>query len=338
MRGSIIIITAAIILSSCGGGIKNGTASFRSEKDVSVSQIGGPLVVGVPIDLLAGDECLYVLAYTSDKWLHVYDKSTGDKVLEAVTVGRGPGEGMNIVSMDYRYDEHNLYMYDLVLRKTIVYHLDEDAGTVSFVKELHHPADGVIRNCHIMPDGLYLYEGYLPGYGKETRYTLYDGEKVLDSYAVYPGINNENDQRAFLLGVSKGDAAKGRFVAGTTFGAVLECFDVSDGKITPRATRIFDLPELENSGGVIKMTDGGKYGFSTLCLTDRLIYANYLNTPDPTVFNKLVSFDWHGKEQAMYTMDTNILCFCPDEKQDRTFYGIASSPEMEFSLVSFRLD
>lgn len=338
MRSSIVVITAAIILSSCGGGIKNGNAAFRSEKKISVSQIGEPLVVGVPVDLLVGDKYLYVLAYTSYNWLHVYDKSTGDMVSEAVIVGRGPGEGMNIVSMDYRYDEHNLYLFDLVLRKTIVYHLDEDAGTVSFVREIHHPADGVIRKCHIMPDGLYLYEGYLSGYGKETRYTLYDGEKVLDSYAVYPGVDNENDQTAFLLGVSKGDASKGRFVAGTTFGAVLECFDVSDGQIKPRVTRMFELPKLEHSGGVIKMTEGGKYGFSTLCLTDRLIYANYLNSADSNVFNKLVTFDWHGREQTMYIMDKNILRFCPEEKQDGVFYGIASSPEMEFSLVRFRLD
>ncbi len=300
--------------------------------------IGGPLVLGVPVDLCAEGEYLYVLAYNQDKWLHIYDKKTGDKISEAILVGRGPGEGINLVSMDYLREERNLYLYDMVLRKTLVYHIDDKSSTATFIREIQHPTKGVIRKCHILPDDLFLYEGYLPEYGSETRFTLSDGERVIDIYSTYPGVDNEDDQMAFILGVSKVDSSTGRFVAGTTFGAVLECFDVSSEGIKPIATRLLDLPEMDLSERSIKMKDGSKYGFSTICLSKDYIYTNYLDNSDPTVFKSIATFDWRGREQTKYTMDQNILRLCQDNKKEELFYGIASSPEMVFSLVWFTLD
>lgn len=333
-----IIILFTLLLMGCKGNTGRGLAGFRIEKEVSIHKVGEPLVSGVPVDLCVEGNYLFVLAYTPDKWLHIYDRNTGQKILDAINVGRGPGEAVSIVSMDYCRDEHTLYLYDAALRKTLVIVLDGESANASFIQEVQHPMEGVIRNCHVLSGHRFFYEGYLPEYGKETRFTLSNGEMVLDAYSDYPGINNEDDQIAFILGVSKADYSSGRFVSGTTFGAVLECFDVSGTEIKPIATRILDLPEMDLSGRAIKMKEGKKYGFSTICLTKELIYTCYLDNRDPTVFKTIASFDWRGREHTLYKMDQNILRLCPGDNGDGIFYGISSSSEMEFSLVWFVLD
>lgn len=164
-----IVILLSLILVGCGRGSENGKAVFNTVKNVMVQTVGDPLIIGVPVDLCAEGNCLFVIAYDQKSWLHVYDKNSGDKLGEFLKPGRGPGEAIDIASIDYLRDEGNLYLFDMVLRKTIVYHLDGVTGTASFVREIHHPAEGVIRNCHVLSNGRFLYEGYLPGYDKTTR-------------------------------------------------------------------------------------------------------------------------------------------------------------------------
>lgn len=336
MRCNIIVL-AALVLLGCNGNNGKGSAEFRNEKSVSTQAVGDPLVVGVPVDLCVEGDYLFVLAYTPGKWLHIYDKKTGEKVSDAILFGRGPGEAVNLINMDYRREERVLYLFDMVLRKTLVYALDGITGSASYVREISHPTEGVIRKCHVLPDNRFLYEGYLPEYGNETRFTLSDGKKVLDAYSVYPSIEREEDRHAFILGVSRADPESGRFVSGTTFGAVLETFDLSGAGIKPLATRILDLPEME-VGRTIQMKEGGKYGFSTICVSKKQIYAVYLDSPDANAFRTIATFDWRGRELTKYNMDKNILRMCIENERNGLFYGIASSPEMEFSLVSFTLD
>ena len=331
-----IVLLLSLILVGCGRGSENGKAVFNTVKNVMVQTVGDPLIIGVPVDLCAEGNCLFVIAYDQKSWLHVYDKNSGDKLGEFLKPGRGPGEAIDIASIDYLRDEGNLYLFDMVLRKTIVYHLDGVTGTASFVREIHHPAEGVIRNCHVLSNGRFLYEGYLPGYDKSTRYILYDGKIVLDSYAEYP-VESEDDRLAFVLGVSKGDPNTDMFVAGTTFGAVLECFDVSESDIRPVAIHILDIPVMDTSGSGIRLMEGKKYGFSTICISDNLIYTNYLDSADPTIFRTIATFDMKGRERTKYILDKNVLRLCPGA-EDGEFYGITSSPEMEFSLSCFQLN
>ena len=327
-----IIVSALICLWGCSGRTDYRKASFRDEKDASVEIIGNPLELGVPVDLCQEGDFLFVLAYTSENWLHIYDKKTGVKVSTTLKVGRGPGEAVNLVSMDYLRQKKDLYVYDMVLRRTLVYHLDGESGDASYVREIQHPSAGVLRKCHLLPDGRYLYEGYFPESEKDTRFTLSDGVSAIDVFSDYPGIDNENNRYAFTLGVCKGDPASGRFVAGTMFGAVLECFDVSSSEIRPTGVRLLDPPEMDLSGPAIQPRSDTKYGFSTFCLTDRLIYAVYLDGTDPNDFKTIATFDWAGKEQTKYVTDCNILRMCvSDDGTD--LYGITSSPLMEFSLA-----
>lgn len=331
MRYSIVVILMWCVV-GCSMDTSYREAAFLDERGTNIQQIGEALMLGAPIDLCMAGDYLFVLAYSPEYWLHVYDKKTGEKVSEAIKVGRGPGEGVNIASMDFFVQEKCLYIFDRGLRKTLVYQIDGDTGNAAFKDEFQHPADGVIRKCHHFDNGKYLYEGFLSGDDTFTRYTLSNTQNELDTYSAYPELNSMDDRYAFILGVSKACPETGKFVAATMFGAVLECFDVSGTHIEPIAIRLIDKPELDFSTSVIQMKAGKKYGFSTLCLTKDLIYANYIDGTDPNNFKSIVTFDWHGREKTRYTADRNILRICPGDSPEELF-GVSSSPEMEFSLV-----
>ena len=336
MRKYIIIAFIGLL---CGCAKENGyrALSCQNEKNADIQVIGQPLEVGIPVDLCCQDNCLFVLAHSQKYWLHIYDKESGQLLSENIMIGRGPGEGVNFVSMDYRRDEQNLYVFDMVLRKTVVYHLGGISGTARYIREMEHPSEGVIRKCYTLPDGNFLYEGYLAGSDKNVRLTLSDGKSSIESYSEYPGISNEEDKYAFMLGVSKGDPDKGLYVCGTMFGSVLECFDVNENHIQPKSLRLIDPPEMDLSGAGIQAKKGKKYGFMTFCLDGDMIYANYMDTTVPYKFNHIVSFDWKGRERVKYTASQNILRLCPGEKTGKELYCIVSSPSSEFALAKLIL-
>ena len=334
MRSQFIIILSFCII-GCSQGAKYHDAIYKETRRAAISQIGAPLELGVPVDLCQEGNFIFVLAYTPDSWLHIYDKNTGKKVSDCLLVGRGCGEGLNLVSMDYYPDKRILYIFDMVLRKTLAYQLDGEKGVARFDHEIQHP-DGVIRKCHHLSGGRFLYEGYLIGDAKNTRFTLSDGSSAIDTYAQYPGITTEEDQYAFILGRCKLEPSTGRFVSGTLFGAVLECFNLASDTIHPIGVRLLDPPIMDMSGQTIQAKPGTKYGFSTFCFANNLIYAIYLDGLDANEFKTIASFDWNGREKIKYCTDQNILHLCPGERINE-FYAITSSPEMEFSLSKINL-
>lgn len=312
-------------------------ANFDDEREAIIQQVGEELEIGIPYDLCKEGTYLYVLAYTPDCWLHIYDIKTGSKVSDAIRVGRGPGEGVRITSMDYFAEEQNLFVFDTELHKTLVYHLDGNTGQATFEKEIQHPLEGVIRKCHHLGNELYLYEGYLPGDDNNTRFTLSDGKKALDTYNIYPDVSREYDRVAFLQANTKGVPDTDAVVSGTFYGAVLECFHISKNHIEPTAIRLLEKPEMDESSSTVDIKAGSKYGFLTLCPTQDYIYATYINSTNPGDLRSIVSFDWKGREKIKYTADRNIFRLCPGDKRDELF-GISISPEHECFLIKIYLE
>ena len=329
------LLICALSLVSCASN-HSDSGVFQKTADAKVTIIGEPLITGVPIDLCVEGDHVFVLAYTPSSWIHVYDLKTGAPVSEALASGRGPGEAVEITSMDYDRAEKTLYLHDMMLRKTLKYKLDGKSGKAEYTGELEHPKQGVINGCHMFKGGTFLYEGYFPEYDRRNRYMLYDGEKVIDTYSEYPGAEDAVSEFAFRLGSSRSDFQSGRFVSGTLFGGVLECFDVSDGSITRSGLQILESPGVEISGGIGKKADT-KWGFSTFCPTKDVIYANYMDNLDETDFTTISTFGWDGQALVRYDTGHNILRICASQKQKNVLYGIVSSEDMEFNLAKIDL-
>lgn len=337
-RSQLRWLIILLFIAGCGNESDFRPASFPKTGAASVRIIGDPIEAGLPLDLCVEGKSICVLAFTPDYWLHLYDRETGELISQALPVGRGPGDAIDVRSMDYDRNNGLLYVHDPNLRKSVRYRFDGDRGAVFFVDEVHHPEDGVIRNYHLLPDGCYLFEGYLSGEDTDTRFFLTESGVLTDQYRDYPGINEEDDKYAFLLSEGKSDPATGRFVFGTLYGAVLECFDLNEGTFKRIGLRLLDPPRIDMSNRNFELAKGTKWGFSTFCLSRDGIFTNYLDNMDARIFTAISVFSWEGKEKARYETGNNILRMAIDPLDENALYGIVSSKEQEFSLARITLN
>jgi hypothetical protein len=337
MKLSFVNVSVLVFcIASCSSNTVIRPVSFEGEGEAKVIQIGEPIEVGRPLEICKEGEFLFVLAYTPDCWLHSYNKETGEMVSESIKVGRGPGEGINLISMDYFEEEQKLFVFDKELRKTLVYHLDGNTGLATFLKEIHHPLNGIINNCHHLGEGKYLYEGYLPGGDKSIRFTLSDGMKAINTYSEYPEVDREYGMMAYQLASTKGYPKKDMVVSTTFYGAVLECFHASDDHIEQTAVRIIDKPEIDTSLPYLDIKAGHEYGFRMPCLTKDYIYAARLDI-NATSCKDIYAFDWSGHEKIKYTADRSIILMCAGDNPDELF-GISITMEGECALVKIHLE
>ena len=328
-------IAGLFFVISCDSNTITRPVSFEEEREANVSQIGVPIEVGMPVDFCKEGDFLFVLAHTHDCWLHSYNKETGEKVSESIKVGRGPGEGINLKSLDYFEDEQELFIFDQELCKTLIYHLDGNTGQATFQKEIQHPLNGIINNCHHLRDGSYLYEGYLPGGDINVRFTLSDGMKSIDTYSDYPNVNNEYEMRAYKLSSTKGYPKNNMVVSATFFGAVLECFQALDNHIAQTAVRIIDKPDIDTSLPYFDIKAGHEHGFRMPCPTKDYIYVPRLDL-NASSCKDIYAFDWNGQEKIKYVADRSIILMCPGDNPDELF-GISTTMEGECALVIIHL-
>ncbi len=335
----IIKLLTLITLVSCARTNEYSPAKFERESTASVELLGESLIMGPPVDLLVEGDYIFVLGHSVSGWVHVFDRTTGELLANKVALGRGPGEGTGFRSMDYDRSTNKLYLSDPRLNKTAIYQLSGVDGSIRFIEEIMLPHGGIKNDCHSFAGGLYLFQGYPDGEDKFTRFYLSDGGNVLDRYTEYPGITQEKDRYAFLLqNQTKSDFATGRFVSGTMYGAVLECFDVSDHKIRRTSLRLLDPPEMELKGNGVVPKEGLKWGFITFCIAGDRIFTNYIDSKDATSFTTISSFDWRGNEHVRYETGHNILRMCEDPASKNALYGIVSTPEQEFYLSRIILE
>lgn len=337
MRFRSQLVVALLLLASCKGETKFSPASFPRFGKAEVRLIGEAMETNLPLDLCVDENSICVLAHTPTYWLHIYDRETGQLLSESLPVGRGPGEAVNVMSMDYNREKQVLYVHSPNLHKSVLYRFDGSSGKMIFEGEIQHPQEGVIRHYHLLSDGRFLYEGYMPDDDRFTRFFMYEDGVKTTQYQDYPGIEREEDKYCFLMSNGKSDPESGKFVFGTLYGAVLECFDLSDGVFNRTGLRLLDPPRIDMSAGRMEIKKGTKWGFSTFCPTSKCIYSNYIGSDNENDFSAVSVFGWDGKEKACFETGHNILRMSIDPDRRDSLYVIISSEEQKFSLARVQL-
>jgi len=337
------LILAVLCFCGCSSHSEYHESVFPETGEAEISFIGSPIFGSNAIfDLCQEGDYLFVLMAGSGCWLHIFNKFTGEEVSATLREGRGPREILIVGNMDYLPRERNLYCFDPMLQKTIVLHLDGESGTAEFVKEIHHP-DGILNMCYILPDGRYLYQGFLAEYGDKVRYTLSDGNIVLDTYNTYSGVdirdeNAFNDYlQALACGAARVDPETGFFVSGTGIGQVLECFTISQDRIIPAGIRLFNRPMLDRNTPYFWPAKGVKWGFFSFCLKDGLIYSVLKNSTDLNEKCHIASFTREGKECVLYHTSTGVNRICPSYDRNSDLYGVVNTPDGEYFLAKVKL-
>lgn len=340
---SPIVTYSLILLASCSQEKAELTfeePQFAHTENIQGIGIGEPLELKIPQGLAVGSNSIYVLSVTGDKAVHAYDKSTGEKLGEYVSIGEGPGEVSGMPSdMELDDSEGTLTVYDTQAEKAVVMSVRED-GSLAFKEEKSLVLDeGVMRHAWMLGGKSLLIDGQavMKSDGQMGRYQILDGGTVVSEYGEFPVPEFKS---AFMNNVrTELSPDRSKMVVCTLYGGIMETFSLKNGKIKLQRQRGF-YPIIADSDGSmfnIMPNDNTVYGFSSVCSTNDQIYTVLIGGKDASVFNRIAVFDWNANPVKEYVTDKNAMLIAADPKDESHLYAIVFEPESGFNLCKFVL-
>lgn len=281
---------------------------------------------------VVGDYLLLVYL-GENQWLHVYDKTTGQHLKSAFFRGRGPSEIQGMVtrlSLDAKRE--NISLFDNRAEQLLTISVD------SLMHGAFRPTT-VVSDHFARADEVYPLAGdtlvfrlQLPADEDASRYFRFANDRVSARYFEYPVDDKELAFRLYgdyRLTISPDQT---KMAVGTLLGAILECFDLSEG-IAPVSRSYIREPFLNEERNLDVNASG--LGFVDLYGTNDRLYTVF-NGTGTMDFNNLTLFDWDGNPLSLHSTPYNLSKICVEPDQS-VLYAVAVDPEKGNFLVSFPL-
>ena len=281
---------------------------------------------------------LIVASRHADGWVHFFDKHTGERIGMAVPPGKGPGEAVQVSTIDVSPANGRLFVTDRSTYKILEFDLD---SLIRYGKRLPereftlpdsvttpiktwHTADGILSTGSRM-------------YGQARLVRFHDGICTA-RYDTYPAAEDTALMRKSYVDCTATVSPDGSKMAfGLKYGCILEILDLRDGGIRPYAVRYFHKPEMAE-GAAIGPNEKTVFGFGDISSTDRYIYGTYRGTKEMDAIHGIAVFDWDGNERHFYQIDKLLIDFCV-EPDDSVLYAVELDTQNgEFRLVSIPLE
>jgi hypothetical protein len=166
------------------------------------------------------------------------------------------------------------------------------------------------------------------------RFILAKGDEIIDAYYEYPV---EDPVLKFNLGVHSTlsiSPDNKKMVIGTMFGAILEGFDLSSGKICSMWTNYYKEPFLSESAEMLDYDKSGS-GFGDVYATKECIYTLYGENSD-SARKDIAIFDWNGTPLHLIKIGSNLMRLCVDE-QNNMLYTVTLTDGV-FNLARLQLN
>ncbi len=318
---------------------------FDKKSEIRFEKLTGEELYTIIRDIWVYKSYLLVYGFQNNYQLHIYDKTSGKKILETIAVGRGPKEMNGIDCM--RLDSKNgiVTAYDYMQDKKLSFQVD------SLVK---NGFDAISEQKYVSPvwsrATVPLHRGELivKNIGNKAQDTV--GIVRLEIRNDTGSIVAQNDNFPFeaqdlrfnvynesRVSVSPDET---RLAIGTIWGGILETYSLDDG-IEHINTGYFAKPDII-TGEAPGFTEETVLGFSDIYATNDKVYTSFdgiqkakefMNIPSdrrPLQFNKIDIFDWQGHGIEEIVTDYNVLNLCVDT--DKTIYAAIYDNDGRFYL------
>ncbi|MBR6672315.1 MAG: hypothetical protein IKL17_04915 [Alistipes sp.] len=250
----------------------------------------------------------------------VFSAADGRFLRAFATAGRGDNELLDYYRMAYDSKNHIIHVIDN----------SSQYQQIDARKAANGDKDYIIKNdlgfsgnktIFIQP----LSNGRILHTGTQNRYfstnaDYFDTVVLCDKYPLVTALIDADTvkRKTYLqLNAKVATSPDGeKFVASTRYGMLMEAFDVSADKLTPRFVKRFYEPRLKNA---YMAEEGVAWGTCSIKATNKYIYVMY----SPTKWNdakniRLGVFDWTGKSVACYEFGDQIVhnyTVTPDDKR-----------------------
>lgn len=345
IRGLASLLSLVILASCSGEKAKYAIPKFSHEEEKYFTIIGGELSgLNVINDIAVSGNLIIICAYDANdgKFVHVYDKGSGQPLAHGLDRGRGPLE----------YISSNDSYIDMPSGTVMVY----DSQKYSFLKV--QPEDlqefGPIaieespcffeswsRRHFSLDDKTLVQYVVSPRYRDSLatqRFQIEDENgMVLAAYDEFPEYDSyERIWAAYMDYSTAISPDRSKFAVATQWGGILETFSISDNGISPLAVKYFLEPDFE-----IQKSLAPRYGentidsFSDLYAGNDRLYASFggetklkglkdipVAERNPLSRNILI-FDWKGSAIRKIKTDYSISRLCVDDEENAIYAAIS---------------
>ena len=339
----IIPTVILFLLISCNTSQKEFSPPvFEKQVKLKHAVIQDTLLISLPREIISFDKYVVINGLADGKYLHVYDKQTGEYLGGYVGRGQGPGEIATWCEyLDYYKKEQKVSLFEINTNRCFIYAVNDDSkDLLTFEQTKSFSSNSTLGNLwsiFLIDENLYLINSRIPPESNKQnlRFSLITetGEKTSE----YNRFATD-DSWAYVLQRSMSVSPNRRKMAhAIIYGAVLETFEIGDS-IRLIQEKLFYPTILEAKQGVSPVpTDETIQGFLDICTSDEYIFSilcgSKISEPNAG-FNHISVFNWQGEPVVRFETDIDLWRISYNE-DDNMIYAVARTEEYEYILVKF---
>ena len=332
------------VFMSCTPRLEEGTRTFGwSDIPAPVTLKGDSLafdeIMMKPVRLAVVDSFLLLKNQHVERFFHVYNLKSRQKVGERISFGIGPEEMLDPMCVSMAGD--SLGIVDKNKRIMDIYPDSRwlVSDTVSPVRRISF--NELLVNPVCLPE-----VGIISSttQSEEHKFVLFDFEgNCLSYFGDYPSAYKNSTVYEKLIAFMGDMAVKpdgSRWVMSHKAMDMIEIYDSRLNLLHRIQGPDGIFPEVEETQNRVRRPKTSREGYFFPVVTDEYIYVLYdgriYDTESPTRYlrDKLLVFNWNGEPVKYYRLSEGIFHFDIDE-ENGVLYGITDYPE--FHVVSFPL-
>lgn len=322
------------LVAACGNRQSLEILEFQSTATIQAELISDESpIIGYPYDFFVTDSELFVLCFKEGKWIHSFDRTSGQELGAYVERGRGPGECMMCTKLYYDNLQNRLYLFDRDVEKIVEY--DLNSAGASFVTEKSFADVEATVFYHMWPlsEDAYLANSQHGSIEEGlTRFQVYakNGDLLQENNQI-PHLEGD-DRYTYTQSSTSMSPDKKHLVSVTLMGEILDAYDIKGNTIIKTVEKIFSVPNVVYQDGVVRETKDTKWGFPYVSSDNDYIYASLTDGVDPNNYNKIAVFDWEGKGIKKIETDYNVLRLYPS---GRDVFAIVADSQNQLFFAKF---
>lgn len=338
MKAQLFVLT--LLLVGCSGSQKR--VSF-SESTTAKSTVLAEAIISMPMDIKKRGDVLYVSDFQGDSILRCYSLSERRFVKQMLPQGQGPDEFLSPV--EFFMADSSVFIHNRWHFTAKNYAFDANDFSIRPQGE-SVPLPMNLDRIYPIGESRFIASGVFD----DCRFLILDNEgKELSKCGDFPNYQDEeeaipNTAKAMFHQSQFGyNTARKRLASATR--NVLELWDYTPETLTLHKRLLlapYHYLYQSSPDGVYAESDNpdDEFGARGIAVSNNYVYVLYnpnthrMNQEHKETQNSEIwVFDWDGEPVRKILVDTQIACFCVDEK-DTTFYCVMAAPDHCIGMVS----
>lgn len=340
-NGLLTLFLLAIVISGCKqkdpNAIEYRLPDFESREAMRYEVVNDTLILPGMIRFMDVYKDYLIMVYRNvfnEQFLHIHDKRTGERIKSNLYRGRGPNEIFIPEFVNFNNETGELSIWEQNYPGIRLIQID---SLLADRFEVRMTTDTLLMFPNIetvfpLGDNRYLTRLRDKDGFEYRRFMVIDNDELIGRFEEYP-IGRPINDLVYDFTKLPVSPDKTKFAIGTSSGAILEFFDISDG-IKRTGLHYFFEPIYQGDGHGMSTASG--YGFMDMACDDRYVYGTF-GAPGDSDLNNIAIFDWEGKPvKLLSTKDYMDFYPIAVDRSDGDIYAVARAYEGEIHIIRIK--